>query len=109
MSSANPPFLQVFPRHSGPFWRARLEGGQLRCSRRSYVRFLDDLAGESRRSQAPVGLGSLRRLPRQFRFYPFVGPPNGSLSHLAMFRLGLLLYLPVYILSVSDLGAHVCL
>lgn len=34
----------------------------------------------------------------QFRFYPYIGPPFGKLSHLAMFRLGLLLYLPVYIL-----------
>ncbi|KAK4056045.1 hypothetical protein OIO90_003040 [Microbotryomycetes sp. JL221] len=34
----------------------------------------------------------------QFKFYPFVGPPNGPLSHLAMFRLGLVLYIPVYLL-----------
>ncbi|KAM0787506.1 hypothetical protein ACM66B_003578 [Microbotryomycetes sp. NB124-2] len=34
----------------------------------------------------------------QFKFYPFFGPPNGPLSHLAMFRLGLALYLPVYLL-----------
>ncbi|SCV73276.1 BQ2448_7202 [Microbotryum intermedium] len=34
----------------------------------------------------------------QFRLYPFVGPPHGSLSHLAMFRLGLILYIPVYVL-----------
>lgn len=34
----------------------------------------------------------------QFRFYPFIGPPRGTLSHLAMFRLGLALYLPVYFL-----------
>ncbi|GAA6027282.1 hypothetical protein JCM8097_002555 [Rhodosporidiobolus ruineniae] len=33
-----------------------------------------------------------------FRFYPAVGPPNGPLSHLSMFRLGLLLYVPVYLL-----------
>ncbi|KAM0750505.1 hypothetical protein T439DRAFT_289689 [Meredithblackwellia eburnea MCA 4105] len=34
----------------------------------------------------------------QFRFYPFVCAPRGPLSHLAMFRLGLALYIPVYIL-----------
>ncbi|GAA5949206.1 hypothetical protein JCM21900_000859 [Sporobolomyces salmonicolor] len=34
----------------------------------------------------------------QFRFYPSIGPPNGSFSHLAMFRLGLILYVPVYFL-----------
>ncbi|KPV75489.1 uncharacterized protein RHOBADRAFT_53461 [Rhodotorula graminis WP1] len=34
----------------------------------------------------------------QFRFYSAVGPPNGSLSHLSMFRLGLILYVPVYLL-----------
>ncbi|CAH7672387.1 hypothetical protein PPACK8108_LOCUS7192 [Phakopsora pachyrhizi] len=34
----------------------------------------------------------------QFRFYPTVGPPRGTLSHLSMFRLGLLLYIPVYML-----------
>ncbi|GAA5842478.1 hypothetical protein JCM11251_007325 [Rhodosporidiobolus azoricus] len=33
-----------------------------------------------------------------FRFYPAVGPPNGPLSHLSMFRLGLLLYIPAYLL-----------
>lgn len=34
----------------------------------------------------------------QFKFYPNVGPPNGPFSHLAMFRLGLCLYMPVYLL-----------
>ncbi|KAK4704037.1 hypothetical protein P7C70_g2175, partial [Phenoliferia sp. Uapishka_3] len=34
----------------------------------------------------------------QFRFYPFISAPRGPLSHLAMFRLGLALYLPVYFL-----------
>lgn len=34
----------------------------------------------------------------QFRFYPTVGPPRGQLTHLSMFRLGLCLYLPVYML-----------
>jgi len=34
----------------------------------------------------------------QFKFYPNVGPPNGPFSHLAMFRIGLCLYLPVYLL-----------
>ncbi|GAA5857516.1 hypothetical protein JCM8547_009312 [Rhodosporidiobolus lusitaniae] len=33
-----------------------------------------------------------------FRFYPSVGPPNGPLSHLSMLRLGLLCYVPVYLL-----------
>ncbi|GAA6002441.1 hypothetical protein JCM10207_001120 [Rhodosporidiobolus poonsookiae] len=33
-----------------------------------------------------------------FKFYPSIGPPNGALSHLSMFRLGLLLYIPVYLL-----------
>ncbi|GAA5911466.1 uncharacterized protein JCM6883_005765 [Sporobolomyces salmoneus] len=40
----------------------------------------------------------------QFRFYPSVGPPGGPLSHLSMFRLGLFLYVPVYIL-VPELRA----
>ncbi|GAA6012252.1 hypothetical protein JCM11491_007072 [Sporobolomyces phaffii] len=40
----------------------------------------------------------------QFRFYPSVGPPGGPLSHLAMFRLGLFLYVPVYVL-VPELRA----
>ncbi len=34
----------------------------------------------------------------QFKFYPNVGPPNGPFSHLAMFRIGLCLYIPVYLL-----------
>ncbi|GAA5981662.1 hypothetical protein JCM10908_004557 [Rhodotorula pacifica] len=34
----------------------------------------------------------------QFKFYPTVGPPNGPLSHLSMFRIGLILYVPVYLL-----------
>ncbi|KAL8292602.1 hypothetical protein RQP46_001214 [Phenoliferia psychrophenolica] len=34
----------------------------------------------------------------QFRFYPFMSAPRGPLSHLAMFRLGVALYLPVYFL-----------
>ncbi|BGP31947.1 hypothetical protein JCM10296v2_003726 [Rhodotorula toruloides] len=34
----------------------------------------------------------------QFKFYPTVGPPTGPLSHLSMFRLGLILYVPVYLL-----------
>ncbi|GAA99488.1 hypothetical protein E5Q_06188 [Mixia osmundae IAM 14324] len=34
----------------------------------------------------------------QFKFYPNVGPPLGKLSHLAMFRLGLCLYIPAYLL-----------
>ncbi|GAA5942487.1 hypothetical protein JCM10213_004789 [Rhodosporidiobolus nylandii] len=33
-----------------------------------------------------------------FKFYPSIGPPNGPFSHLSMFRLGLLLYVPVYLL-----------
>ncbi|GAA5963113.1 hypothetical protein JCM3765_001774 [Sporobolomyces pararoseus] len=40
----------------------------------------------------------------QFRFYPAVGPPGGPLSHLSMFRLGLFLYVPVYVL-VPELRA----
>ncbi|MBW0464462.1 hypothetical protein O181_004177 [Austropuccinia psidii MF-1] len=34
----------------------------------------------------------------QFRFYPTVGPPRGQLTHLSMFRLGLCIYIPVYML-----------
>ena len=34
----------------------------------------------------------------QFRLYPNLGPPNGPLSHLAMFQLGVMLYLPCYLL-----------
>ncbi|GAA5836172.1 hypothetical protein JCM3766R1_001984 [Sporobolomyces carnicolor] len=40
----------------------------------------------------------------QFRFYPAIGPPGGPLSHLSMFRLGLFLYVPVYVL-VPELRA----
>ncbi|GAA5928681.1 uncharacterized protein JCM15063_003938 [Sporobolomyces koalae] len=40
----------------------------------------------------------------QFRFYPSVGPPGGPFTHLAMFRLGLFLYVPVYVL-VPELRA----
>ncbi|GAA5977557.1 hypothetical protein JCM11641_006863 [Rhodosporidiobolus odoratus] len=45
-----------------------------------------------------VALMFFFQLVWNFRFYPAVGPPNGPLSHLAMFRLGLLLYIPVYLL-----------
>lgn len=34
----------------------------------------------------------------QFRFYPTVGPPRGQFSHLSMLRLGLSLYIPVYMM-----------
>lgn len=34
----------------------------------------------------------------QFRFYPTVGPPRGKLTHLSMLRLGMCLYIPVYLL-----------
>ncbi|KAH9815534.1 hypothetical protein DFH28DRAFT_1164595 [Melampsora americana] len=34
----------------------------------------------------------------QFRFYPTVGPPRGTLTHLSMLRLGMCLYIPVYLL-----------
>ena len=34
----------------------------------------------------------------QFYFYPTVGPPRGKFTHLAMFRMGLAIYLPCYVL-----------
>ena len=34
----------------------------------------------------------------QFQVYPNFGPPNGSLSHLAVLQWGVLLYLPCYVL-----------
>lgn len=33
----------------------------------------------------------------QFVIYPRLGPPTGVLSHLSMFRLGTLLYIPAYL------------
>lgn len=41
---------------------------------------------------------SLCQLLFQFHVYPNLGPPNGRLSHLAVLQLGVLIYLPCYVL-----------
>ncbi|EIN08381.1 major facilitator MFS-1 [Punctularia strigosozonata HHB-11173 SS5] len=47
-----------------------------------------------------IALMSLAQILFQFYFYPNIGPPRGRFSHLSMFRLGSLLFIPAY-LSVT--------
>jgi len=47
-----------------------------------------------------IALMCLAQIVYQFYFYPNIGPPRGRFSHLAMFRIGSLLYIPAY-LSVT--------
>jgi len=42
----------------------------------------------------------LAQIAYQFYLYPNIGPPRGRFSHLAMFRLGTVLYIPAYLTVV---------
>jgi len=44
-----------------------------------------------------LALMCLAQIVFQFYIYPNIGPPRGPLSHLAIFRLGTLLFIPAYI------------
>ncbi|TCD71907.1 hypothetical protein EIP91_000039 [Steccherinum ochraceum] len=44
-----------------------------------------------------IALMCLAQIAYQFYFYPNIGPPRGRFSHLAMFRIGSLLYIPAYV------------
>ncbi|EJD01298.1 major facilitator superfamily MFS-1 [Fomitiporia mediterranea MF3/22] len=44
-----------------------------------------------------IALMSLASIAYQFYLYPNMGPPRGRFSHLAMFRIGSLLYIPAYL------------
>ncbi|KAH8103084.1 major facilitator superfamily MFS-1 [Cristinia sonorae] len=44
-----------------------------------------------------IALMCLAQIAYQFYFYPNIGPPRGRFSHLAMFRIGSLLYIPAYL------------
>ncbi|KAI0266493.1 hypothetical protein BC834DRAFT_874860 [Gloeopeniophorella convolvens] len=44
-----------------------------------------------------IALMCLAQIAYQFYLYPNIGPPRGRFSHLAMFRLGSLLFIPAYI------------
>ncbi|KDQ58789.1 hypothetical protein JAAARDRAFT_206634 [Jaapia argillacea MUCL 33604] len=44
-----------------------------------------------------IALMCLAQIVYQFYLYPAIGPPRGSCSHLAMFRLGTLLFIPGYV------------
>ncbi|EJU02446.1 major facilitator MFS-1 [Dacryopinax primogenitus] len=44
-----------------------------------------------------IALMSIAQMIFQFLLYPSVGPPRGRFSHLAMFRIGSLLFIPAYL------------
>jgi len=44
-----------------------------------------------------IALMCLAQIAFQFYLYPNIGPPRGRFSHLAMFRLGTLLFIPGYV------------
>ncbi|KZP15768.1 major facilitator superfamily MFS-1 [Athelia psychrophila] len=44
-----------------------------------------------------VALMCLAQMVYQFYLYPNIGPPRGRFSHLAMFRIGSLLFIPAYL------------
>ncbi|KAF8889625.1 hypothetical protein BD779DRAFT_322787 [Infundibulicybe gibba] len=44
-----------------------------------------------------IALMCLAQIAYQFYLYPNIGPPRGRFSHLAMFRLGSLLFIPAYL------------
>ncbi|TFK49144.1 hypothetical protein OE88DRAFT_472946 [Heliocybe sulcata] len=44
-----------------------------------------------------IALMCLAQIAYQFYLYPNIGPPRGRFSHLAMFRIGSLLYIPAYL------------
>ncbi|KAF8800610.1 major facilitator superfamily MFS-1 [Phlegmacium glaucopus] len=47
-----------------------------------------------------IALMCLAQIAYQFYLYPNIGPPRGRFSHLAMFRLGTLMYIPAYLTVV---------
>ncbi|KAA1472420.1 major facilitator superfamily MFS-1 [Dentipellis sp. KUC8613] len=47
-----------------------------------------------------TALMCLAQIAYQFYLYPNIGPPRGRFSHLAMFRLGSLLFIPAYLTVV---------
>ncbi|KZT69917.1 major facilitator superfamily MFS-1 [Daedalea quercina L-15889] len=44
-----------------------------------------------------IALMCLAQIAYQFYLYPNIGPPRGRFSHLAMFRIGSLLFIPAYL------------
>ncbi|KAI0792440.1 major facilitator superfamily domain-containing protein [Abortiporus biennis] len=44
-----------------------------------------------------IALMCLFQIVYQFYFYPNIGPPRGRFSHLSMFRIGCLLFIPAYL------------
>jgi len=44
-----------------------------------------------------IALMCLAQIVYQFYLYPNIGPPRGRFSHLAMFRIGSLLFIPAYL------------
>ncbi|OBZ67513.1 Protein ZINC INDUCED FACILITATOR 1 [Grifola frondosa] len=44
-----------------------------------------------------IALMCLAQIAYQFYFYPNIGPPRGRFSHLSMFRIGSLLFIPSYL------------
>ncbi|KAJ7500314.1 hypothetical protein B0H11DRAFT_2171431 [Mycena galericulata] len=64
--------------------------------------FLSDYAGGGLNLKAGdfaqlIALMCLAQIVYQFHLYPNIGPPHGSLSHLAMFRIGSALFIPAYL------------
>ncbi|KZV85556.1 major facilitator superfamily MFS-1 [Exidia glandulosa HHB12029] len=51
-----------------------------------------------------IAIMSVAQVVYQFWMYPTLGPPRGSFSHLSMFRLGSLLFLPSYLTVVFYRG-----
>lgn len=47
-----------------------------------------------------IAMMSLAQIAYQFYLYPNIGPPRGRFSHLAMFRIGSLLFIPSYLTVV---------
>ncbi|EJD41419.1 hypothetical protein AURDEDRAFT_90322 [Auricularia subglabra TFB-10046 SS5] len=51
-----------------------------------------------------IAIMSVAQVAYQFYLYPNIGPPRGSCSHLSMFRLGSLLFVPSYLTVVLYRG-----
>ncbi|KAK2461247.1 hypothetical protein APHAL10511_006774 [Amanita phalloides] len=47
-----------------------------------------------------IALMCLAQLTYQFYLYPNLGPPRGKFSHLSMFRIGSILFIPAYLLVI---------
>ncbi|KAF8905262.1 hypothetical protein CPB84DRAFT_1705871 [Gymnopilus junonius] len=47
-----------------------------------------------------IALMCLAQIAYQFYLYPNIGPPRGRFSHLAMFRIGTLMFIPAYLTVV---------